>query len=219
MSDHPNPSVIVQTVPVCSTVEYPVLKKLGKQNIRKFLADRAAYEREIQERSRQEGSAQCQPVSLKFSVDPALLASLVDLRQLGDDVLSVAQVTDHVVDTWLQSHREIRRDALSISQVNLIVTRSLRINMAEKDAAQRIVMLFADYTSLMRVHGLSWVIAEHPKVAVGHLVAALRPVPLQRRIREDLEFSYEPLAKDFLNFIKHTMEADHFLRCAGPSDR
>jgi hypothetical protein len=71
-------------------------------------------------------------------------------------------------------------------------------------------VLFADYTSLLRVHGLSWVIAEHPKVAVGHLVAALRPAQLQRWIREDLEFSYEPLAKDFLNFMKHTMaRAEH----------
>jgi hypothetical protein len=41
---------------------------------------------------------------------------------------------------------------------------------------------------LLRTHGLSWVIKEKPKVAVRHILEALRPYPLQKRIREDLEF-------------------------------
>ena len=84
MTDASSTSPIVkQTLLLSGSVEYPVLRKLGKQNIRKFLSDRAAYVREIGERNKQNGEAKGTPVSLVFSIDPSLLASLVDLRRLG----------------------------------------------------------------------------------------------------------------------------------------
>jgi hypothetical protein len=77
--------------------------------------------------------------------------------------------------------------------------------MSEKDTGQRIVMLFTDYSSLLRMHGLSWLIKEHPKVAVWHIVDALKPKALQARVRGDLEFAHVHL-KDFLLFMKHVLQ-------------
>jgi hypothetical protein len=59
----------LQVLPVLSAVEYPILKRLGKQNIRKFIRERKAYEAEIGERNRQAGVCIGTSVSLKFSVD------------------------------------------------------------------------------------------------------------------------------------------------------
>jgi hypothetical protein len=73
-----------QPLLLAGAVEYPVLRKLGKQNVRKFLYDRASYVREVEERKKQAGTITGTPVSLSFSIDASLLASLVDLRQLGD---------------------------------------------------------------------------------------------------------------------------------------
>jgi hypothetical protein len=150
------------------------------------------------------------PVSLTFSVDPAVLASLVDLCQLGTQIDHINKVTDAVISQWLESHKEVKKDTLSASQVQSLVEKSLRINLSEKDANQRILILFADYTSLLRVHGLSWVIQDHPKKAVEHILDAIKPKHLQSRLRDDLAFSHANLKKDFIAFMKHAASrAEH----------
>jgi hypothetical protein len=88
-------------------VEYPVLKKLGKQNIRRFLKDRTAYEREISERKNQAGTTYGKPVSLVFSIDQHLLESLVDLRQLGAHITTVKDVKEADIRKWLEAHQEV----------------------------------------------------------------------------------------------------------------
>jgi hypothetical protein len=80
--------------------------------------------------------------------------------------------------------------------------------MSEKDTEQRSVMLLTDYSSLLRMHGLSWLIKEHPKVAVWNIVDALKPKALQARVCGDLEFAHVHLKNDVLLFMKHV--------CRGP---
>jgi hypothetical protein len=106
---------------VLSAVEYTVLKRLGKQNIRKFLREREAYEAEISERNRQACAQIGMPVSLKFSLDQCPLESLIDLRQFGETVESSTLLTDDLVRKWLDSHREVNKDTLSVSQVKSLV--------------------------------------------------------------------------------------------------
>jgi hypothetical protein len=169
-----------------TNVDYPVLRKLGKQNIRTFLRERAAYEREIVERKRQAGTSQGSPVSLVFSIEPTILESLVDLLQFGEDIQTTQDVTDDHVRSWLDARKEVKKDALSATQVHAIVKKSLKLNLSGKDAEQRIVMLFSDYAGLLKANGLAWVIKDHPKISIGHIVEAIRPEQLQQRLRDDL---------------------------------
>jgi hypothetical protein len=67
----------ITLAPIVANIEYPVLKKLGKKSIRKFLSDRDTYVREIEERSTQGIGAIGRPVSLTFSIEPFVLESLV----------------------------------------------------------------------------------------------------------------------------------------------
>jgi hypothetical protein len=167
--------------PIVANIEHPVLKRLGKSNIRKFLIDRDTYVREIEERSSQDNGAVGRPVSLTFSIDPQVLESLVDLRQFGAEVAAVAEVTDAVLLDWLEKHRDYKKDSFSASQVQTIVARSLRINMAEKDCEQRIIMLFADYQSLLRQNCLAWLVKDNTKMAITHLTNALKPSILKKK--------------------------------------
>jgi hypothetical protein len=102
-------------------VEYPRLEKLGKQNIRRFLSDREAYTREIAERTTHDGNSIGRHVSLRFSIEPSFLQSLVDLRQLGESIAHISTVTDTVIETWLDAHADVKRDTLSASGVKSIV--------------------------------------------------------------------------------------------------
>jgi hypothetical protein len=99
--------------PFVASVKHPVLKKLGKQNIRTFLTERHAYVREIEERSAQENGMIGRPVSLTYSVEPSVLESLVELGQFGSEVTSLADVTDEILTEWLGQHWEIKKDGLS----------------------------------------------------------------------------------------------------------
>ena len=51
-----------------------------------------------------------------------------------------------------------------------------------------------------------WIIEDSPKLAVGHILDALKPRPLQSRIRDDLEFAHTHFRKDFLSFMDHVIQ-------------
>jgi hypothetical protein len=205
-----NPAVAAGTgvattivTPIVANIEHPILKRLGKTNIRKFLTDRASYVREIEERSAQDNGTIGRPVSLAFSIDPHVLESLVDLRQFGAEVTAVADVTDAVLLTWLEKNGKIKKDSLSSAKIQAIVSRSLRINMSEKDPEQRIIILFSDYQSLLRQSGMGWLVNENPKMASSHITDALKPSILSKRVKDDLNFGHTNLKKDFLLFMQH----------------
>jgi hypothetical protein len=130
----------------------------------------------------------------------------VDLRRLGSRIDTVEKVDDAILLKWLEEHSSLKKDGLSAAQVNSIVAKKLRINMGETDTEQRIIMLFADYASLLRSNGLSWITEGNPKIAVGHILDALKPKPLKARVKDDIEFAHSHLKKDFLSFMNHVIK-------------
>jgi hypothetical protein len=68
-----------------------------------------------------------------------------------------------------------------------------------------IIMLFSDYKSLLRVHGLSWNVDENPKVAISHITESLKPPVLKKRIKDDLGLSHADLKNNFLKFMQHVI--------------
>jgi hypothetical protein len=75
-------------------------------------------------------------------MDQSALESLIDLRLFGEAVGEISLLTDDLVRTSLDSHREVKKDTLSASQVKCLVKKQLRISQTEKDPEQRIIMLF-----------------------------------------------------------------------------
>ena len=190
--------------PVITPISHPVLRRLGIEDIRRFVKDRGAYVSAIKERCQQEGSEELQkPVSLRFSIDPDILENLVEIGSLGEQVTSIDDVTDENIQAWLSDHVESDRDSLSKAQIDQMVSKKIRINMKEKSAAQRILMLLSDYMSFLRNNGLSWIIKEKPTVAIGHVCDALRPISLQKRVQDDVSFSHSALEKNWKGFVDH----------------
>jgi hypothetical protein len=198
-------STTTLVAPLVAGIKHPILRRLGKQNIRTFLTERDAYVREIEERSAQENGTVGRPVSLMFSVNPPVLECFVELGQFGVEVTKVDLVTDTLLRTWLDEHRAIKKDGLSAAQVQTIVNRSLRIKMAERDCEQSIIMLFADCKSLLCLNGVAWLVDENPKLSVSHITDALKPSVLRKRIKDDLSFGHIGLKNEFLLFMTHVI--------------
>jgi hypothetical protein len=131
------------------------------------------------------------------------LESLVDLQQLGVDTDTTGKVTDDHVQTWLNKFQAVKKYILSATQVGVLVSKSLRTRLSEQDPDLRIVLLFSDYTKLLRAQGLTWILTENTKVAVSYIVGALRTLQLQQRIKDDLEFSHKGLNRGFHAFMLH----------------
>jgi hypothetical protein len=63
---------------------------------------------------------------------------------------------------------------------------------------------------LLKDNGLEWLLEEHQKECVQHIVSATRPAELQKRVRDDLTFSKKSLKKDLKGLYKHLAElAEH----------
>lgn len=59
------------------------------------------------------------------------------------------------------------------------------------------------YSTILKRNILSWVISNHPKLAVQHKYAADKPLSLRSRLMNDLESSQHRLCKDFVGFLAH----------------
>jgi hypothetical protein len=92
---------------------------------------------------------------------------------------------------------------LSATQIGVLVSKSLRTRLSEQNPDLRIVLLFSDYTKLLRAQGLTWILTENTKVAVSYIVGALRTLQLQQRMKDDLEFSHKGLNRGFHAFMLH----------------
>jgi hypothetical protein len=151
-----------------TNVDYSVLRKLGKQNIRMFLWERMAYEREFWAEaprwhlSRNSGVS-CLSHWTYYSGNPCWFTSVRRGHPKTQDFKD-----DHV-RSWLDALKEVKKDAFSVKQVHVIVKKSLRLNLSEKDAEQLIVMLLLDYTDLLKANGPAWVIKDHSKISVEHI--------------------------------------------------
>jgi hypothetical protein len=186
--DMPEGGVAYAGTPVFQPITHPVLSRLGQVNIRKFIRARDAYVRAISERKEQEGCGNLLSVALRYSFEPDLLLSMIELAQFGEEIDTLDKLKEDHITAWLSKHREAKTESLSLSKLDSLVSKGLHIKMNEKDVSHRVITLFADYTTLLRNNGLSWVIKDKPKIAVSHIVTALRPNPLQKRIQEDLDF-------------------------------
>jgi hypothetical protein len=47
--------------------------------------------------------------------------------------------------------KKVRKDALSVEQIQAVVKKSLRLNILAKDTEKRIVMLFSEYAACSRL--------------------------------------------------------------------
>lgn len=90
-----------KSMPLVAPLSHPELTSLGTESIRNFINKRKAYERTLTERDQQEGTTS-RPVSLCFSIEQDLLEDLVDLRQLGPEVEKVENISDSILQEWLE---------------------------------------------------------------------------------------------------------------------
>lgn len=202
---------------VSTSVDHPRLINADASSVRTFLRQYDQYVTEVKERAQQlvaTGSVTTEavrPVNLKFCVDADYLESVIELGLIkdGDDqdaVTSVEALTSRTLRSFLNSKVKENKDTVDLSSLDSIIKSQLKMDMSDRNAQSRVENLFISYRTLLRRNGLGWIVSANQKVAVQHVLSAVRPASLQARLKSNLEFSHTELKKDFSGFMKHAVK-------------
>ena len=187
---------------VAFSVDHPRLTNTNPKDIRVFLSRYDQYSKEVTARALQlsvVNSTTTEParlVSMTYCVDYEWLQSCIDLEYIPDDE-TPQDLTDTKLRLYLESEAEEEKHTTTITDIDAIIKREFVMNMSDSSSRSRMKSLFTSYVLSLRRNGLIWVMKDHPKRAVKHIVSAVRPKPLQLRLEIDLELVHAPLKKDF----------------------
>lgn len=204
-------SVSIQSASVISTsVNHPRLLRTDAESIRIFLRLYDQYKDEVSARALQltdNGSSTeaVRPVNLKFCVDADWLESAVTLGFIND-AESVDEVTDSILREYLDTKAEASKDTVTVDSIDALVDKELKMDMSDRSATSRMEALFAMYTTMLRRNGLSWICKDNQKMAVYHIMGAVKPKSLHDRLESDLNLAYYHLRKDFRGFLRHAVK-------------
>lgn len=192
------------------SLDHPRLIRTDPESIRSFLRRYDQYSTTVLARANQLTkdnltSEAIRPVELKFCVDAEWLESRIALGFLKE-ATDYATLTDDQVRAFLDKRCKESKKTVTLEQLDRIVAQKLRTNMGNRDAEARMEDLFTDYHTLLQRSGLGWLIKDNPKIAVYHVLSAIRPQNLADRLTADLSFGEYELRKDFKGFLSHAID-------------
>lgn len=197
---------------VPTSVNYPRLLRTDPDSIRDFLRLYDQKKRTVLARAAQitvgDDSITTEAVrtnSLKFCVDSEYPESAIALK-LITGATSYEALTDTVLRSFLNKEEEDSKGTISLQTLEEIVERELRMYMGNESGRSRMQSPFIWYHSLFWHNGLSWILEDNQKVAVGHVLYAVRPKNLQERLESNLRFSKTDCRKDFSKFMEHGVQ-------------
>jgi len=183
-------------------VAHPELRRLGRKPIFNFLRERERYLLRIADANASGSSVNA--VSLKSSIDPHLLLSLVEFGEFGDSK-TPAILTDDEIEEWLETKAEVDFKSVPVDEMTAAVKRSVRMNLDEQDPQLRAISLFTDYKNFLRNKRWDGIIDSNPKLAISHICGCLVPTVLQEKVSSDLAYD-RTLAKSWIPFYRHVLQ-------------
>lgn len=99
--------------------------------------------------------------------------------------------------------------------LDIIVRKTLRMDVNDRSEKSRMESLFARYVTLLRRNGLKWLLESNQKGAVSHVLSAVNPKSLSDCLTSDLAFANHELKEDFKNFMVHAIRLSEAFELAG----
>lgn len=167
---------------VSTTVDHPHSDRTDAESVRRFLNLYNQYVNEAKARARQLGDGlnteASKPVVLKYCVDVDVLKSTLALG-LNDSANDYDTINENALRQYLEKEAEDFRETLTLSGLDSIVRKDLKMDMKNKDARSRMKSLLIEYHTLLRRNGLYWLLEDKEKVAVQHVLSEIQSVKLR----------------------------------------
>ena len=204
----PSTSLSPTSVALTTSIDLPeTLRKFDASSIRLFLRQYDAYVTSIHARAAQLGSSSYSalPIGLKYCVDASKLEAAINQKLIAE-VSDYNSLTDECLRLFLEEEIEEDGDQLSLDEIDNIMSKGLSMDMRNRNAKSRMRNLFIDYQALLTEHNIEWVIADHPKLAADHIISAVKPHSLQKKLRDTCNLRKKHLKKDFIKFREYALE-------------
>lgn len=215
----------VKAAEVGISLDHPRLVHTDPESIRTFLRRYDQYSTTVLARAKQITSEALSteainPVDLKFCVDVEFLESSIALGFISN-ATDYDTLKDQDVREFLEERCKESKETVTLDQLDKLVQNKLRTDMKNNNATARMQDLFANYHTLLVRNGLKWLIKDNPKIAVDHVLSAIKPQTLHDRLEADLSFAKYELRKDFHGFLKHAIRLAEAFQIvdSGPAPR
>ncbi len=212
-----------------TSLDYPTLKTVNGYTVRIFLQKYDQYAKKVQARHVQliradpddfSTEPSC-PVPLKFRVDNQWVRSAIDLGRIKSNrkpVTHYDELEDTTLREYLEGTAEAEKETMATASLDKIAAKSLRMEMHDDSAVSRMDELFIAYHALLSEHGLTVILQDNQKDAVGHVLSKIRPQRLQTRLETDFKFSHIHLRKNFEGFFSNAQRLSEAFELLDDSD-
>jgi hypothetical protein len=185
--------------PILTQVEAPTLKKYGTSFFEKFMAKRGVYDANLNRKIASDPSVKFVATPLNNYIKKEVLEGICeyDLDWTVDSVTDEQLIEYFVPYLKVGGKAHFNLDSLSTDAAKL------RFNMSEPDVKTRIKKLKMGYKAFLIRRSCPKLIANSPKFAVQHILAAVTSATLHAEVVSALEYEEAALKKDYTGSIWH----------------
>lgn len=141
-------------------------------------------------------------VSLTFCADHVYLEWLLYIRFI-QKVDRYEEIHDADLRAYLEKQAAISKNSTTADSLDRFVKTGSRTDVCDTNAVSWMRNSFVSYHALVCKHGVGWLTAKNPKIAVQNVIVAVRPEALWTRLQSDSSFGYKNLKSDFRAFMTH----------------
>ncbi|CAN8072597.1 unnamed protein product [Agarophyton chilense] len=144
---------------------------------------------------------------MKFCLDAAWLKGATFMGIFNDpqgkQLTSVSELDDMTLRLYLEAQAKTDKSNTDVATLDKQVKKKLCMNMNNDSIESRMFNLFIDCYTILEKLDCEWVSTDAPRVAVKHILQAIRPVGLKDIIKSDLRRAHLNLKENFLGFRDH----------------
>lgn len=120
---------------------------------------------------------------------------------IRDNSADYEDLTDKVLRAFLKMHAQQNKETVSVDKLDEIVHERFRMNMKDSFTRSFMQSPFVLCTTVVKHHGLVWILRIEKRVAVFHVLSAVPHIVIRNSLEADLYFAERCLCKDFKGFM------------------
>ena len=185
-------------------VAHPVLRDITDDSLLVFQRARNEYLRVMKDHKNAGSTAE--PVSLKASIEPSLLAGLVELGEF-EGVSDADTLSDAAIEAWLKTQLKPEDDDLvPLKDIASAVRKNVRMDTQVAIAKLRIKKLFLDYRRFMKEHSWDHIVETKVQESTAHLCALLQPPALRTRVKTAIDCEKDGIHANWKKFVAYCLK-------------
>ena len=185
---------------IVETLEAPRLTGIKTEDFVKFAQKREIYERQVQEKSQEQG-IQIPTTTLRNSIDRPILNILITAQWVS--VSSIDDLTEEHLQKCVSERSEVKPEDYDLAQIERDLS-SVKMDQGSGSLEMKIWNLGLQYATKLEELGYSSFIEAQPKIAIGHILQRITHLKLFKRMKLTFRLKKDEMKADYNNFMRET---------------